>query len=136
MWSAFCCRCFCFDMSSNRNLFHCEFSHTDTERVERKTAFELCEVVFALSIFPEASLQLQEEAKGERGDTSLLQSLICLTPSHPPFTPSPWRKRAARRGPREFTSFSQLGHVIIYLLGAFYSLLPSRERRGRGDICL
>lgn len=97
---------------------------------EKKTAFELCDVVFALSIFPEASLQLQEEAKGERGDTSLLQSLICLTPSHPPFTPSPWRKRAARRGPGEFTSFSQLGHVIIYLLGAFHSLLP-RERWGR-----
>lgn len=129
MWSVFCCSCFCFDMSSNKNLFLWEPSHTDAEKgptIERpKRLFMSC--VKSPQHLPRGLITaLGEEAKGKGTDTSLPQSLICLTPS----------RALVHCGERECVSLCQSNRSHDHLTSLLFLFTPSRERKGGGFLSI
>lgn len=116
LMSAFCCRCFHFKASWGVTGINFPVS-APTQTVKRVPSVKSAKKALwvrwrALSIVPEASLQLQECAqKGRAWTLHSLHHEMCLTPAQPPFTASTPRNRPDKR-PERRLSVSR-GHMIV-----------------------
>lgn len=135
--SVFWCRCFCFEASWGVTGINSSVS-VPTEPVKgvpsvKSTKKALWVTWRALSIVPEASLQLQESR--QKGRARTLRSFnheMCLTPSHPPFTPSTPRNRPERTSPERWLS----ARWVTWLCNPFtlpIQCFAGERQRGRGD---